>query len=158
MLRFFRSIQDPRSANARHWLSDLLTVAILAVLCGARGWAAVETWGLGNREWLAAFLQLPHGIPSHDPFDRVFGMIDPLKFERCFMDWTAALVKNAAGLFVAVDGKTLRHSWKRAWRKTPVHLVGAFVSKNQLVLGQRLGWHATQEFGSSPISNAQGDW
>jgi len=136
LLRFFRSIHDPRSANARHLLCDLLTIAILAVLCGAEGWAAVEAWGLGNLTWLETFLELPHGIPSHDTFDRVFGMINPLGFERCFMEWTAALVKNADGLFVAVDGKTLRHSWKHAWSKTPVHLVSAFVSKNQLVLGQ----------------------
>ena len=136
LLRFFRGIDDPRSDNARHPLSDLLTVAILAVLCGAEGWAAVEGWGQLNAQWLATFLELPHGIPSHDTFDRVFGMIDPLGFEQCFMNWTAALIKNAAGLVVAVDGKTLRRSWKRAWSKTPVHLVSAFVSKNQLVLGQ----------------------
>lgn len=136
LLRFFRGIQDPRSDNARHPLSDLLTIAILAVLCGAEGWAAVEGWGRGNLPWLATFLELPHGIPTHDTFDRVFGMIDPLAFERCFTSWTAALVKNATGLFIAVDGKTLRRSWKRAWSKTPVHLVSAFASKNQLVLGQ----------------------
>lgn len=136
LLRFFRGLDDPRSDNARHPLSDLLTVAILAVLCGSEGWVAVEAWGCGNHQWLARFLELPHGIPSHDTFDRVFGLLDPEAFERCFMDFTGALVKNAAGLFVAVDGKTLRRSWKRAWSKTPVHLVSAFVSKNQLVLGQ----------------------
>lgn len=136
LLRFFRSIQDPRAANARHSMADVLSVAILAVLSGAEGWAAVETWGRGNRAWLATFLELPHGIPSHDTFDRVFGLLDPLAFEKCFNDWTAALVKNTQGLFIAVDGKTLRRSWKRAWSKTPVHLVSAFVSKNQTVLGQ----------------------
>lgn len=136
LLRFFRSIQDPRAGNARHSMSDVLSVAILAVLCGAEGWVAVETWGRGNAEWLSTFLGLPHGIPSHDTFDRVFGLLDPLAFEKCFNDWTAALVKNAEGLFIAVDGKTLRRSWKHAWSKTPVHLVSAFVSKNQVVLGQ----------------------
>ena len=30
LLRFFRSIQDPRAANAWHRLSDVLTIAILA--------------------------------------------------------------------------------------------------------------------------------
>ena len=136
LLRFFRSIQDPRASNARHVLSDVLSIAILAVLCGSEGWAAVETWGLGNMEWLQTFLDLPHGIPSHDTFDRVFGLLDPLAFERCFTAFTSALIAGAKGLFVAVDGKTLRRSWKRAWSKTPVHLVSAFVSKNNLVLGQ----------------------
>ena len=98
LLRFFRNIQDPRAGNSRHLLSDLLTISILAVLCGAEGWIAVEAWGWGNAEWLRTFLDLPHGIPSHDTFDRVFAMIDPLSFEKCFMDWTAALIENCKGL------------------------------------------------------------
>ncbi len=136
LLRFFRSIVDPRAANVRHLLSDILSIAILAVLCGAEGWEMVEAWGCGNLEWLATFLELPHGIPSHDTFDRVFALLDPLAFERCFMDWTAALVQGSRGLLVAVDGRTLRRSWKHAWSKTPVHLVSAFATQNQLVLGQ----------------------
>jgi predicted transposase YbfD/YdcC len=136
LLRFFRSIADPRAANARHLLSDLMSIAILAVLCGADGWEMVQAWGCGNVEWLSTFLELPHGIASHDTFDRVFAMLDPLAFERCFNAWTAALVGNSKGLFVAVDGKTLRRSWKHAWSKTPVHLVSAFVTQNHLVLGQ----------------------
>lgn len=136
LLRFFRTLQDPRAANARHELSDVMTIAILAVLCGAEGWAAVEAWGRGNLDWLSTFLDLPHGIPSHDTFDRVFALLDPLAFERCFGAWTAALVAGAKGLLIAVDGKTLRRSWRRAWSKTPVHLVSAFASTNQLVLGQ----------------------
>lgn len=136
LLRFFRTLQDPRASNSRHTLEDILSVAILGVLCGAEGWAAVEAWGRGNLDWLATFLELPSGIPSHDTFDRVFGLLDPLAFEKCFTDWTAVLVKNTGGQFIAVDGKTLRRSWKHAWSKTPVHLVSAFASKNQVVLGQ----------------------
>jgi predicted transposase YbfD/YdcC len=136
LLRFFRSIHDPRAANASHELSDVLAIAILAVLCGSESWAAVEAWGCGNLEWLATFLELPHGIPSHDTFDRIFATLDPLAFEKCFMTWTNALIEGAKGLFIAVDGKTLRRSFKNAWSKTPVHLVSAFVTRNQLVLGQ----------------------
>ena len=95
LLRFFRSIHDPRAANAWHRLDDILAISILAVLCGAEGWAAVEAWAGGNRDWLETFLELPHGIPTHDTFDRVFAMLDPLAFEQCFQKWTAALVQNA---------------------------------------------------------------
>jgi len=136
LLRFFRSIQDPRAHNTRHLLSDILAISILAVLCGAEGWIAVETWAWANIEWLKTFLELPHGIPSHDTFDRVFAMLDPMAFEKCFMTWTAALINTCKGSFIAVDGKTLRRSFKRAWSKTPVHLVSAFLSKNKIVLGQ----------------------
>ena len=136
LLRYFKMIPDPRAANARHLMSDVLSIAILAVLCGSESWAAVEAWGLGNLDWLATFLELPHGIPSHDTFDRIFALLDPLEFEKCFTAWVAVLNENSQGLFVAVDGKTLRHSWKHAWSKTPVHLVSAFASKNSLILGQ----------------------
>jgi len=136
LLRFFQGISDPRARNARHLLCDILGIAILAVLCGSEGWAAVEGWATLNVEWLATFFELPHGIPTHDTFDRVFALLDPLAFEKCFMAWTAALMKDSGALFVAVDGKTLRRSFKKAWSKTPVHLVSAFVTKNQLVLGQ----------------------
>jgi predicted transposase YbfD/YdcC len=136
LLRFFRIMQDPRAANAWHPLEDILAIAIMVVLCGSESWAAVEAWGCGNKEWLETFLELPHGIPTHDTFDRVFAMLDPLAFEKCFMEWTATLIKNGMGLFIAVDGKTLRRSFKHAWSKTPVHLVSAFVSENQLLLGQ----------------------
>jgi len=136
ILRFFRGLNDPRAANARHRLSDILSIAILAVLCGSEGWSAVESWGWGNAKWLATFLELPHGIPSHDTFDRVFGQLDPLAFEKEFQAFTQSLVNNSGGAFVRVDGKTLRRSWKKAWSKTPVHLVSAFLEKNRVVLGQ----------------------
>jgi predicted transposase YbfD/YdcC len=136
ILRFFRGVQDPRAANARHELADILCIAVMAVMCGCQGWAAVELWGLMRRDQLKLFLSLGHDIPSHDTFDRIFAMLDPLKFEAAFNAFTAALVKGSGGLFVAVDGKTLRRSWKKAWSRTPVHMVSAFVTKNKLVLGQ----------------------
>ncbi len=136
LLRFFRGLHDPRAANARHRLDDVLSIAILAVLCGSDSWAAVEAWGWGNLQWLQTFLDLPHGIPSHDTFDRLFALLDPLAFEKAFNHWTATLVGDGAGLFVAVDGKTLRRSWRHAWSKTPVHMVSAFATQNQVVLGQ----------------------
>ena len=136
ILRFFRGVNDPRAANARHQLQDIVCIAVMAVMCGAQGWAAVEAWALLRQGQLKQFLALPHGIPSHDTFDRVFAMLDPLKFEAAFNAFTVGLVQGTGGLFIRVDGKTLRRSWKQAWSKTPVHMVSAFVEKNKLVLGQ----------------------
>jgi predicted transposase YbfD/YdcC len=135
-LRLFANVPDHRAANARHPMASVMGMAIMAVLCGAEGWPAVESWALLNHEWLKTILELPHGIPAHDTFDRVFRFLDPLQFEKVFQAWTGQLVTNGKGVFVAVDGKTARRSWKRAWSKTPVHLVSAFVSKNHLILGQ----------------------
>jgi predicted transposase YbfD/YdcC len=135
ILRFFRDVPDPRAGNAWHPLCDVMTIAILAVFCGSRGWADVEFWAHHHKQWLATFLKLPHGIPTHDTFDRVFAAIDPVAFEKCFMSWTATLLASGKKL-IAVDGKTLRRSFAHGWSRTPIHMVSAFVSDNQLVLGQ----------------------
>jgi hypothetical protein len=129
--RFFRGMRDPRADNARHGLDDIMAIAIMAVPCGRRVGRCSR--GCGNRPWLATFLELPHGIPSHDTFDRVLALLDPLAFEKCFANRTATpAARNSDDPFLAVDGKTLRRSFKRAWSKTPVHLVSAFATKNQL--------------------------
>lgn len=135
ILRYFRDVPDPRAANAWHPLPDVMTIAILAVFCGARGWADVEFWAHNHKDWLAGFLKLPHGIPTHDTYDRIFAAIDPDAFERCFMSWSATLVASGKQL-IAIDGKTLRHSFEHGWSRTPIHMVSAFVTGNQLVLGQ----------------------
>jgi predicted transposase YbfD/YdcC len=136
LLRFFHSLNDYRADNVSHSLVNIVAVAVMAVTCGAQGWSEVEAWGRMHLDWLGGFLDLPHGIPSHDTFDRVFRHLDPLEFEKCFHAWSKRLVEAGRGMFIAVDGKTLRRSWKRAWSKTPVHLVSAFVARNHLVLGQ----------------------
>ena len=136
LLRHFREIPDRRGDNVSHSLADIISIAILAVLCGVEGWAGVEAWALTHAEWLKTLLDLPNGIPSHDTFGRVFAKLDPLAFEKCFQRWTKHLCQGSSGLFVPVDGKTVRRSWKKAWSKTPVHLVSAFVAQNRLILGQ----------------------
>jgi hypothetical protein len=69
----FAEIDDPRiERTKRHKLIDILTIAILAVICGAEGWVAMESFGKAKHQWLKKILELPNGIPSHDTFARVF--------------------------------------------------------------------------------------
>lgn len=136
-LRFFTGLSDPRRHNAVHRFTDLLTIAILAVLCKSDDWAEVVEWARAQRAWLARFLELPRGIPCADTFRRLFARLDPLAFERCFVGWTRALADATAGRVVAVDGKSLRQSFRHAWdRQGAIHLVSAWCAQNQLVLGQ----------------------
>jgi predicted transposase YbfD/YdcC len=136
LLRWFGELKDPRPGhNVMHRLADMLAIAILAVLCGADSWVDVATFGRCKFEWLRTFLSLPHGIPSHDTFGRVFGRLDPVQFEKCFMNWTAALAQADVRL-IALDGKTLRRSFDRADQKAAIHMISAFSQTNQLVLGQ----------------------
>jgi predicted transposase YbfD/YdcC len=134
--RYFEDLPDPRGVNTLHSLTDMIIIAICAVICGADGWVQIEQFGEAKRKFFASFLDLPHGIPSHDTFGRVFARLDPAAFERCFTRWTQALAQTA-GKLVSIDGKAIRRSFLHAWDKSGmVHLVSAFVSQNRLVFGQ----------------------
>jgi predicted transposase YbfD/YdcC len=135
--RHFAGLADPRSGQGRrHELTDLMAITVLAVVCGADGWAEVEDFGKAKRSWLATFLKLPHGIPSHDTFGRVFASLDPEALERCIVQWTAALARSSGGRLIAIDGKTLRRSFDAADRKAAIHMVNAWSTANALTLGQ----------------------
>jgi predicted transposase YbfD/YdcC len=133
----FVSITDPRQAGkVEHDLVELLVVAVNAVLVGADTFVEIELWAKEKLDWLRGYLKLEHGIPSHDTFGRLFGLINPDEFEAAFRRWVGAMLPALGpDAVVAIDGKTSRRSGKVD--ATPLHLVSAFAAGAGLVLGQR---------------------
>lgn len=132
----FVAITDPRQAGkVEHNLVDLLVVAVSAVLVGADTFVEIELWAKERLDWLRSYLKLEHGIPSHDTFGRLFGLIDPAEFEAAFRRWAGSVVPALGAEVVAIDGKTSRRLGKVD--ATPLHLVSAFAAGAGLVLGQR---------------------
>ena len=137
IMDFFSEIPDPRvNRTKRHPLINIITIAICAVLSGADAWTEVEAFGHVKKAWLSTFLDLKSGIPSHDTFGRVFAQIDPEAFQSAFADWTQAISGAIDGV-IAIDGKTLRHSYDRGGGKGAIVMVSAWADRNHLVLGQR---------------------
>ena len=137
LLEHFRELADPRiDRHKEHKLIDVLVIAICAILCGANDWVAVETFGRAKREWFARFLELAHGIPSHDTFGRVFAVLSPQALQACFLRWIQAVAHVTEGQVVAIDGKTLRRSYDRRSAKAAVHMVSAWATHKRVVLGQ----------------------
>ena len=135
--QYFSGLPDPRCRRGRrHPLDELVIIAILAVICCTDNWAEVAQWAYAKRKWLKTFLDLPHGVPSHDTFGRVFAALEPAAFERCFLAWMTALAQVRPGELLAIDGKTLRHSFDRASDKAAIHMISAWSSANGLVFGQ----------------------
>ncbi len=73
----FTFLRDPGRSNARHLLFDIFVIALCGVISGAEGWEDIEDYGHAQAEWFDQFLALPHGIPSHDTFARVFSRLNP---------------------------------------------------------------------------------
>jgi predicted transposase YbfD/YdcC len=122
--------------KTKHKLVDIVAISLCAVLAGADEWTEITEFGTIKENWFKTFLELPHGIPSHDTFGRVFSMICPEEFEKAFLDWVRAAFHNIAPQVVAIDGKTLRHSYDRSSKKAAIHMVSAWATENSLVLGQ----------------------
>jgi predicted transposase YbfD/YdcC len=133
----FSEIEDPRqTAKTRHKLLDIITIAILAVLCGADNWVAVVTYGEAKQDWLKQFLELPNGIPSHDTFGQLFSRLDPEILEARFRDWMRLIVEQMGMKHIALDGKTVRGSYDRENKLKALQLVSAYCSDQGLILGQ----------------------
>ena len=133
----FREVPDPRAANARHDLVELLVIALAAVLCGAESCSDMTEFGLAKEPLLRQFLRLEHGIPSHDTFSRVFRLLDPLAFEPVFRLFMAEFAGALHGV-VEIDGKALRGAFERVRKTTPLHLVNVWACEARLAIAQRL--------------------
>ena len=137
-LEHFATLNDPRIERSKeHLLKDIIAIAILAIISGADGWVAIEAYGNAKYEWLKSFLELPNGIPSHDTFSRVFALIEPQQFQEGFLSWVNSIVKELKLEVIAIDGKTMKQSYDRNARQKALHIVSAWSSSHQLVLGQK---------------------
>lgn len=126
---------DPRVARTRdHRLIDILVIGICTLLCGGESFNDMEDFGHAKHDWLKTFLELPHGIPSHDTFNRVFSALNPTQFLDCFLRWTQSLRQAVSQEIVALDGKALRRALNKG-QGVP-YMVSAWAVENGLVLGQ----------------------
>lgn len=132
----FSKLEDPRvnNHNSRHKFIEILVLAFISILCGCDDWVEVEEFCNHKIKMFKKFLELKHGIPSHDTFGRVFSMIDTYHFEEVFANWMKEVFVKTKGEVIAIDGKTLRSS-RTTNELKGAHLVNAWACKNRLTLG-----------------------
>jgi predicted transposase YbfD/YdcC len=134
----FQTLEDPRiERTKKHNLLDILVIAVCTLLTGGEGCQDMELFGKSKQAWLQTFLTLPHGIPSHDTFGRVFARLNPQRFRECFLSWTRAVAQFTQGTLISLDGKTVKASFDRATARSPLHMLSAWCSEQGgLVVGQ----------------------
>lgn len=137
LVECFAEVVDPRVERTKlHALSDILTLAVLAVIAGAEGWEDIEEFGHSKHRWLKQYLPLENGIPSHDTISRVFRSLKPREFDGALVEWMSTLHEQLGFQQIAIDGKTSRRSHDRSSLRDALHLVSAWSVANQFVLGQ----------------------
>lgn len=134
-------VPDPRvKRKPRHLLTDILVLSICGVLSGCEGCVEIAEYGRRKEEFFRTILELPHGIPSHDTFNRVLALLKPQALQECLIGWLRS-VRDEAGdareeQHIAIDGKALRRTFDRAAGQNMLHLVSAWSTANGITLGQ----------------------
>jgi DDE family transposase len=70
---------------------------IAAVISGAEGWEAIETFGEEKLEWLRKYFPFANGVPSHDCIRMVMISLSPKALRGCFARWMQAVAEVANG-------------------------------------------------------------
>lgn len=132
----FNQISEPRNAaSVRHPLINILTITICAIISGCDNFNDIEEYGKSKIKWFRKFLDLKHGIPSHDTFNDVLNRINPVEFNTAFSKWVSEISKHKEGI-IALDGKVMRRTLDKVSGMSATHLVSAWSVENNFCLGQ----------------------
>ena len=133
-LSYFKDLPDYRQKGKVAYPYEVLLVMLAAALAGAETVADIARFGRAKLAFLRRFRPFANGTPSHDQLGIILAKLDPGAFQRCF-SWTAALTKTSAEV-IAIDGKTVRRSYRKKGAQEPIHVVSAFAARQRMVLGQ----------------------
>jgi predicted transposase YbfD/YdcC len=132
-----QTIPDPRRQcrNLKHHLVDVLLSGFCGVLADCDNFVEIAAWATHHEPFLRTFLELPHGIPSHDTYTRVFAAVRPAALHGVLIPWLHQR-RGVPGDWIHIDGKALRGTRSTAKGLGALQLVSAWASQHGLTLGQ----------------------
>lgn len=164
LLQYFLRIVDPRKSKRakKHMLADIIAMAICAVIAGADDWLKIATFAQERKDWLAGWLNLSQGVPSHDTFERLFQQLSPQALQNCFLNWANDTLESSSTPHFAIDGKTLRGSKNPSRGERPLHLVNVWASDSGIRMGQHAVAKKSNEITAIPVLldmlDVEGTW
>ena len=148
----FSDLKDPRVNRTKLYnLEAIIFQTVSAIISGCDAWTEIELFGQTKQDWLANYVHVPNGTPSHDTLSDLFKRIDPLCFEECFRNWTSLISDKVDNDLVVFDGKRIRGSYDKYKGKAAIHMVSAWSVKNQLVLAQEKVDEKSNEITAIPL-------
>jgi predicted transposase YbfD/YdcC len=137
LIKAFEDLEDPRmDRTKKHPLLSIVFLTIAAVVAGADSFTGVADFGKAKADWVKRHVPFPEGIPSHDTIGDLFARIKPEKFAQCFIRWVSMACGVPEQDLINIDGKTLRGSHDAANGKYAIHLIHAYASGAEILLGQ----------------------
>jgi predicted transposase YbfD/YdcC len=135
-IEHFSIIEDPRKdINVKYDFIDILFLTVSAVVSGAEGWQNIEDFGHDKLDWLRLHRLFKQGVPVDDTIARIIRAISPKQFNQAFINWVNEVRRDNGKEQIAIDGKTLRHSFDGE-RHSALHSITAWSKSNGLVLAQ----------------------
>ena len=136
ILTRFGHLDDPRvQGRCSHDLIEILVVSFLALACGFENYSRMHFFCATRFEWLSRYVGLSGGIPSHDTFRRVLGLLEPEGLEDLLRNWARDFSVSSKRLIL--DGKSNRGTEKNVSKgRRPLHLLNVYDAEHSIVIAQ----------------------
>lgn len=140
IIEAFQDLEDPRKSNAiKHDFAEMLTLAVIAVICGHETCVDMENFSRAHRDFLRTFLKLKHDIPSHDAFSRLFRILDPEAFEGVLLKLVDMFNHRPLDSAGKIDTSSLIRKFNQPSRKSSIYLLNVFGLSARMLFNQSRG-------------------
>lgn len=137
LLDHLGQIDDPRDVRrVMYGFREVLFLVVCGTICDCDDYDHIAEWGETHLDFLRRYLPYEHGVPCGRWLTLLMNRIAPGLFAQAFSAFVRASFPGRPG-HIAIDGKTSRRSHDRAADAAPLHLVSAYATTRNLVLGQQ---------------------
>ena len=138
LLNYLLRVKDGRKRRGiRYSLATVLTLLILAKLCGQNKVYGIADWAQQRSGYLVEVLRLKHKhLPHHSTYRRILtDEVDGDELERILAEYLGQLPRNGQDIVIAIDGKTVRGTISLD-DPFGLHLLAAYLPGEGIVLMQ----------------------
>ncbi len=151
LLEHFSAIRDTRqSCKVMYRLDEVLLFVVCGTICGCDDYDDIVLWGETHLAFLRKLAPFHWGLPCADWLRVMMNRVEPELFAACFRSFVAERLPGKIDQ-IAIDGKTSRRSHDRGKGQAALHLVSAYATTHNLVLGQVGVFEKSNEITAIPV-------